>query len=524
MSKLSNTVINTLAEIVGKDNLKTDLASRELYSQDIWSTGELADFVIFPHTETEMCQIVKLAAQHKIPLNPRGAGVSYTSGFTPQHSGTGIVCFTRMNGVLDINEEDMYVTVQAGCTWKTLYETLKPLGLRTPFWGPLSGIYATIGGGLSQNNAFLGAGTNGSSSGSILSLSVVLGDGSLVKTGSAGTQDSKPFFRDYGPDLTGLFLGDAGALGFKTEITLRLIPTPHCEGWASYEFETAEDWAKAQSAVAKPAMACELFGFDPGLQKVRMVRASLASDLKSLKNVVTGQKGLLKGLKEGAKVAMSGRNFIDKAAYSLHLVVEGHSDPEITAKLDYLDQIAKSHKAKSIENSIPKLIRANPFMPLSNMLGPHGERWVPVHGIVPLSQGASCIAALDALFARLKPHFDKFDIIYGYLTTNLANNGFLIEPVFIWPEALMAIHHETVDKATLKRAKSFYPNPPATALVKEARTEVIKIMTSFGAAHFQIGRTYPFAQTRTPETLALLKAVKKATDPDTIVNPGALGI
>ena len=88
----------------------------------------------------------------------------------------------------------------------------------------------------------------------------------------------------------------------------------------------------------------------------------------------------------------------------------------------------------------------------------------------------------------------------------------------------MAIHHETVDKATLKRAKSFHPNPPATALVKESRTEVIKIMTSFGAAHFQIGRSYPFAQTRTPETLALLKAVKKATDPDTIVNPGALGI
>ena len=53
---------------------------------------------------------------------------------------------SSLNEILEINQQDMYVRVEAGCTWKALYEVLRPLGLRTPFWGPLSGIHATVGG------------------------------------------------------------------------------------------------------------------------------------------------------------------------------------------------------------------------------------------------------------------------------------------------------------------------------------------------------------------------------------------
>jgi len=256
----------------------------------------------------------------------------------------------------------MYVTVQAGCTWKTLYEALKPLAVRTPFWGPLSGFSSTIGGGLSQNNAFFGAGTYGTSTESVTSMTVVLADGTIVKTGTAGTKKAKPFYRHYGPDLTGLFMGDAGALAYKAEATFRLIPLPPTESSASFEFEKRDGWTKAQVEMGRLGLACELFGFDPNLQAVRMKRASLAADVKSLTNVITKQKGgFLKGLKEGAKVALAGRSYMDDVAYSIHFMVEGHSDAEVAAKIDTLKNIATRHGGNEIENSIPKIMRANPF-------------------------------------------------------------------------------------------------------------------------------------------------------------------
>lgn len=67
----------------------------------------------------------------------------------------------RMNRVVEINTDEMNVIVEAGCTWKALHEALAPLGVQTPYWGPLSGAYATVGGALSQNSLFHGSGVGG---------------------------------------------------------------------------------------------------------------------------------------------------------------------------------------------------------------------------------------------------------------------------------------------------------------------------------------------------------------------------
>ncbi len=521
---LSKPAFDALAQTLGSENISTDTALRELYSQDIWTKGKTADFVISPKNTEELSEAVTLAARENIALNPRGGGMSYTKGYTPSEDKVGMLDFTRMDAILEINTEDMYVTVQAGCTWKTLYEALKPLGVRTPFWGPLSGISSTIGGGLSQNNAFFGAGTYGPSSDSVTSLTVVLADGSIVRTGTGGTKGGKPFFRQYGPDLTGLFLSDAGSLGYKAEATLRLIKTPEAEGWASFDFDNRDDWAAAMTEMGRLSLACELFGFDPNLTRVRMTRAGLAADVKSLKNVITGQKGLMKGLKEGAKVALAGRGYMDDVAYSVHIAVEGHSDAEIDAKLKTLKAIANQFNAKEIENSIPKIIRANPFTPLNNMLGPLGERWVPIHGIVPMSEGQACLAEIEALFVRMQTEFDTHNIQVGYLLTTLSSNGFLIEPVFLWPEELFEIHKVSVEPSVISRATKFKKNPKATAIVAKARQGILDIFSSHKAAHFQIGRTYPYKKDRDPASWSLLEAIKIAVDPNGAVNPGALGL
>ena len=524
MTTAAQELAAVLTQQLGTEGLKQDDATIELMSQDIWAKGHDAEFVAAPASLDQLIAIVKGAHERGVSLNPRGGGMSYTKGYAPDRENIGVLDMSRLDKIVEINTQDMYVTVQAGCTWQTMIEALKEKGLRTPFWGPLSGLTSTIGGGLSQNNAFFGAGKYGSTGDSVLSVAVVLADGTLVRTGTGGTTKGKPFWRHYGPDLTGLFVGDAGTLGYKAEITFRLMPLPEHEACASYEFETRDACAKAMAGLMKEDLACEIFGFDPSLTKVRMARASFLSDAKTLTNVMKKQGSVLKALKEGAKIAMAGRGFMDDAAYTLHFTVEGRSATGVKEELAILTKVADAHGGKAIENSIPKIIRANPFAPLNSMLGPQGERWVPIHGIVPVSQGVACWKELEDGFETMRADLDKHDILTGALVTSLGTTGYLIEPVFIWPEELFAIHEHAVEDSVLAKYPRHAPNPDATAMVEKARQFVLSTFSKHGAAHFQIGRTYPYRAGRDPASWHLLEQIKETLDPKGIINPGSLGL
>jgi FAD/FMN-containing dehydrogenase len=525
---LAPDLLERLIQVVGRDNVADGADACALYSQDVWTKGASVDAVVSPVTLDGAAQAVRLCAQAGAAIYPRGAGMSYTAGYLAQTPGGVCLDTARLDRVIEINAADMYVRVEAGCTWKTLHEALAGTGLRAPFWGPLSGISSTIGGGVSQNNAFFGAGVYGPTAESVLSLAVALPDGSILRTGSASgdTPDgpAKPFFRHYGPDLTGLFCGDAGALGVKLEVTLKLIPAPAHERWGSFSFADRDACAQAMAALGRTGLACELFGFDPGLTAVRMKRASLMSDARTFTKVVTGQKNLIKGMAEGARMALAGRSFLDDADFNLHFVTEGASRAGVDDAHATLSRLCEGEGGRSVEPTIPKVIRANPFTPLNNMIGPNAERWVPVHGIVAMSDGPGCWAQIEALFQGYADRFNAHDITTGTLITTLGTTGYLIEPVFLWPDELFALHEQSVEPGYLKGLKPKPFDPAATELVAEARTAVVEVFTRHGAAHFQVGRTYPLCETRSAPALALLKAVKAALDPHGVINPGALGL
>jgi hypothetical protein len=170
------------------------------------------------------------------------------------------------------------------------------------------------------------------------------------------------------------------------------------------------------------------------------------------------------------------------------------------------------------------VLRASPFTPLNNILGPDGERWVPVHGVVALSDAAPCQKAIAELFEGYRARFEAAGVYTGMMLTSLSTNAFLIEPVFFWPEAREAIHEATVEPGMLAKLQRHEANPAATALVAEARKGVIGVFQRFGAAHFQIGRTYPWLESRDPAAQALARALKAHLDPDGRLNPGGLGL
>jgi FAD/FMN-containing dehydrogenase len=513
-----------LIQILGQDAVSADLDDRRLHSQDIWSEApETVDLVVRPKALGDLTEALAAAHAAGCAIAPRGGGMSYTSAYIPTRPHTISLDLTAMDKVLEIDAANMTVTVQAGCTWAALDAALSPLGLRTPFWGPMSGLTSTIGGGLSQLNAMFGAGHYGTSSESVVGLTIVLADGRILRTG-AGERGRNPFYRHYGPDLTGLFCGDAGVFGVKAEVTLRLMRRPAHEGYASFAFASGADLLSAMSEMSRAGLACEMCGFDPGLTKVRMRRAALAADLKVLGAVVAKEKSLGKGLLSAARIAMSGRNFIEAEEYSVHVVCEGRSKGGVEEDIEAARAIAKAWEGREIENTIAKVIRANPFPPLNSMIGPDGERWAPVHGVVSHTRAPELLARIQALFAGMAAAFEEHGVYCGYLFTSLSTNALIIEPVFYWPEVRQALIDSSVEPQHLAKLPKLPPNPQATAVVVEARRRVIEICASLGCGHFQIGRSYPYRQSRDEASWALLETVKAALDAGGALNPDGLGL
>ncbi|NJR44002.1 hypothetical protein HC761_00555 [bacterium] len=259
------------------------------------------------------------------------------------------------------------------------------------------------------------------------------------------------------------------------------------------------------------------FGFDPVLAQMRMQRASLMADVKTLGQVIKSQ-GILGGL----KVVASGRRFLDVNKFSMHLCIEADSSAELAQRMDAARQLCSAH-VQEIENAIPTVLRSQPFTPPNNMLGPKGERWVPVHGIVPHSKAVDTFVELEALFSSERGTLQRLQIETGYLVTTIAASAFLIEPVFYWQDAQSDYHQRMVEPEYLKRVQNFPENLAAREMVDALKRKAADILRDAGGTHFQLGKFYRYREGRNPAQLALLDAIRAALDPKGQMNPGALG-
>lgn len=513
-----------LASIVGAENLIRDEDARQLYSEDIWQPANaIFSMIVRPNNVDQLVAAAEAIHKAGFAVCPRGAGMSYTAAYLPETARSIAIDTKKMDKILRISREDMTVTVEAGVTWKALHEALAPLGLRTPFWGPMSGLVSTIGGGISQLNAMFGAARYGTSSESVVAMTVLTSDGQILRTGARGPDGNTPHYRHFGPDLAGLFCGDCGTLGIKAEITLRLMALPEFEECRSYSFPSGEALLEAMAEMARQGVAAETCAFDPGLTMIRLQRASLTEDLKTLGAVVAKEKSFGKGLLAAAKIAMGGRNFIAPTDYPLHVMCEGRSKAAVDADVATAHEIAMDFGGSEIENSIAKVIRATPFPALNSILGPTGEAWVPIHGVCSLSNAPKIFTEIQVLYASYKNKMDQQGIQTGFLFTNMSSNGLIIEPVYFWPQGWRAVHELAVEPSHLARLQQRDEGKEARALVVELRKAVIAIFARYGCGHFQIGRTYPYRESRDDISLKLLEAVKQIMDPSRTLNPAILG-
>lgn len=215
--KISCKFLQKLEFLLG-DRLLTAEEDLLSYSYDASSLISKPSAVAFPEKKEEVVEILKLAQEYKVPIISRGAGTS-TTGSCLAHKGGVVITFSKMNRILEFNEEERIVRVEPGVLNGELKSFLKKYGYFYPP-DPASYAFSTIGG-----NVATGAGgprglKYGTTKDYVLALEVVLPGGKVLKTGPTTLKCVVPY------NLTPLFVGSEGTLGVFTEIVLKVIPLP----------------------------------------------------------------------------------------------------------------------------------------------------------------------------------------------------------------------------------------------------------------------------------------------------------
>lgn len=524
MQLSSHDLETTLRSIVGDDRLVRDHDERAYLSQDAFWDDAVAAFAIRPADKDQLRAAMAAASAAGVAIVPRGGGMSYTRGYVPRHANTLLVDCRDLNRIVEINEEDMYITAEAGCTWMQIFEALKERGLRTPYFGPMSGMFATVGGALSQNSMLYGSATYGTVAESVLGLEVALADGRAITTGSRANRGGKPFFRHYGPDLTGLFLSDTGALGIKLEATIRLIRMPEYTEYGSFAFDSFEDMIDVQAEIGRAGLAAECFGLDPYLNGQRTMVKDLKSGLTALGDVVKSQASVLKGLKEAAGIAAAGATgFADGVDYSLHITCDSMAAADATWRLEQVRKLALV-KGREIEPVIPKVVRATPFKHVGEFIVGHdGERWIPIHACLPASKLKPVFDATMAYFESRREVLERFNIQTSHLTGS-SGTDIVFEPAFYYPDALKTFHLRNLEPADAEKYRNLPAVPGATDAVVEMLGDLARIFMTHGAVNQQIGKFYPYKEAINRDTWGILEGIKQVVDSNGLMNPGSLGL
>lgn len=206
---------SSLKEIVGTENCWANEKNRE-FAID----GQVPSWVIFPEHIEQVQAILGLALEKKVSLIPRGGGTKIGRGQSPQNF-QALLNLSRLNQLIDMDLENLTITVAAGAKLTTLQESLAKYGYFLPLDPPLP--KATIGGILATNDSGPKRLLYGSARDLTLGMKVVLPGGKLIKTGGKTVKNVS------GYDLTKLFIGSLGTLGVIVEATLRLLPLPEKE-------------------------------------------------------------------------------------------------------------------------------------------------------------------------------------------------------------------------------------------------------------------------------------------------------
>jgi D-lactate dehydrogenase (cytochrome) len=414
------------------------------------------DVVVLPLDVEEASRVVRVCAEHGAPIVPFGAGTSLEGHIAALHGGVS-VDMSRMDAVLRVSVDDMDVTVQAGVTRSRLDDRLRPEGV---FFPVDPGADATIGGMVATGASGTTTVRYGAMRENVVSLLVVMADGSIVRTRSRARKSSA------GYDLTRLFVGSEGTLGLICEATLRVYPTPEAMAAATCPFPTLE-----------AAVNCVM---DVGRLGIPVARIELAD--------------------EALIEAINRHDDLDHAvAPTLFLEFHG-GRAEVEAQAAEVQEIAREHGAEdfawaSEERERRRLWRArHRAYDAARALRP-GSQGLTTDVCVPVSRLAECIVQTQGDIESLGLPAG----VVGHVGDGNFHVVVLVDPA---------------DAGEVSRATAFHERLVRRALAMEG--------TCTGEHGVGYGKAGFLVDEHGPAGVAAMRAVKQALDPANLFNPGKL--
>ncbi len=458
-------VTEALAEIVGAAHVTDAPVDRICYSRDCGpDPAGVPAVVVRPGSGAEVSEVLKLANSLQVPLFVRGRATAFLG--TGVQTGSIVLETTRMHQVSQVDTNANWVRVGAGAIWHSVDAQMQRLGreLAVPGGGGL--FSCTIGGSVAVNAIPHAMTEYGMTGDHVLSLDVVLPSGQMVSTGSAANPSSDPVERyANGPDLTGLFMGSYGVLGVITSVVYRLRRAPEAESFAMYAFD---DYRGAADA------AC-------GIQT---------------QEAATFLVGLFGGPKPAG---LEGDAF-------LHVIVRG--DPASTAdRLGRAKTICESQGGRRASaESTRNYWREHMYSWLRNTPpGPYySDRpyFCPeVAGFVSTKGLKRAVETFRGFARENQEEFDRFGIRIKGVDVYFSRNG-----AFLWIDTLYDERRNDAWKYGL-----------------ELRARIADLMFAEGMSPGGIGAGLtPLIMPRLGSYSDVIRALKEAFDPNSILNPGIL--
>lgn len=252
--------VKKIIDIVGTDNVKNSTIEIDHHTKNEFSPhepklNEKPKYIIYPTSTEQVSQVMKILNEYRVPVVPFSGGTALEGHFFSTRLGV-VLNTSKMNKIIQINHADLDVQVQAGVNWQDLNAVLDKDGL---MFGNDCGPNGLISGMINTNASGINASRYGSMIHNVISITVVLADGTIVKT------KQRPRKSSAGYNLTGLFIGSEGTLGIVTEAVVKLYVKPIYETVVVGQFPTILDSTNMVGDIFKSGIqpnALELLDLD----------------------------------------------------------------------------------------------------------------------------------------------------------------------------------------------------------------------------------------------------------------------
>ncbi|MFP4432720.1 MAG: FAD-binding oxidoreductase [Spirochaetaceae bacterium] len=464
-NRVTEQIVAELVAVLGERNVHTDRERLESYSHDETTAeeyGHMPEVVVTPTTTEEVAVIVRLANRHRIPITPRGAGSGLSGGAIPILGGI-VVSVEKMNRILEIDYGNMVAVAEAGVVTNELNNAVAEHGLLFAGY-PMSLESCYLGGNIAENAGGGKAVKYGVTGRYILGLELVTPTGEVVWLGGKLSKDVS------GYDLKQLVIGSEGTLGIVTKAIVKLIGLPTAAGDLLCLFETPQAAIDTVSIIMGKGIVPTSIEF--------MDRLSVKTACDYLNESLPYEDA-------GAMLLVE-LDGADPEEVELNLEEVGELLLENGAMEVYVaDNSTTRERVWSVRRNIAEAFKvASPIQSLEDI-------------VVPVSSIPKIIPELE----RLSKEYDTLIPCYGH-----AGDGNLHATLVKNPEHTMEEWHEIEPKVLRE-------------LYRITRELGGKISGEHGIG---IKRKQYLAELIDPVELSLMRGIKKAWDPNGIMNPGKI--